>query len=136
MSPRPNRGSPTPFRILSPIHQANRQASLHIDGILKDLRVSASEGQLLAFVAARDGVPAYYGQFKVSSDSGPLGTFLFENRKDHVFGIGGEANVFLPKPKLLVGLRIIPEFGAVNRTEGFTFMVTLGYQAKSLLKTP
>jgi len=48
---------PTAFRILSPIHQANRQASLHIDGILKDLRVSASEGQLLAFVAARDGVP-------------------------------------------------------------------------------
>jgi DNA-binding MarR family transcriptional regulator len=49
--------APDAFRILSPIHQANRQASLHIDAILSDLRVSASEGQLLAFVGARDGAP-------------------------------------------------------------------------------
>ena len=47
----------SPFRILSPIHQANRQASVHIDALLSDMRVSVSEGQLLAFVAARDGVP-------------------------------------------------------------------------------
>ena len=46
-----------PFRVLSPIHQANRQASLHIDGLLADLSVTAQEGQLLAFVSARDGVP-------------------------------------------------------------------------------
>jgi DNA-binding MarR family transcriptional regulator len=45
------------FRVLSPIHQANRQASLHIDGLLADLSVTAQEGQLLAFVSARDGVP-------------------------------------------------------------------------------
>ena len=38
----------SPFRILSPIHQANRQASLRIDVLLSDLKVSASEGQLLA----------------------------------------------------------------------------------------
>ena len=59
-----------------------------------------------------------------------------DDRKDHVFGIGGEASIFLPKPKVLIDVRIIPEFGAVNRTEGFTFMVTLGYQARSLVKTP
>lgn len=47
----------TPFRVLSPIHQANRQASLHIDALLADLSVTAQEGQLLAFVSARDGVP-------------------------------------------------------------------------------
>ena len=47
----------TPFRVLSPIHQANRQASLHIDALLKDLSVTAQEGQLLAFVSVRDGVP-------------------------------------------------------------------------------
>jgi DNA-binding MarR family transcriptional regulator len=30
---------------------------LHIDGLLADLSVTAQEGQLLAFVSARDGVP-------------------------------------------------------------------------------
>lgn len=43
--------------MLSPIHQANRQASLYIDDLLADLSVTAQEGQLLAFVSARDGVP-------------------------------------------------------------------------------
>jgi DNA-binding MarR family transcriptional regulator len=47
----------SPFRVLSPIHQANRQASLHIDVLLADLSVTAQEGQVLAFVSARDGVP-------------------------------------------------------------------------------
>src|SRR5262245_16703733 len=47
----------SPFRVLSPIHQANRQASICIDTLLTDLTLSAQEGQLLAFVAARDGVP-------------------------------------------------------------------------------
>jgi DNA-binding MarR family transcriptional regulator len=46
----------SPFRVLSPIHQANRQSSLYIDALLADLSVSAQEGQLLAFVSARDGV--------------------------------------------------------------------------------
>lgn len=57
MAKRPRPTAPSPFRILSPIHQANRQASLHIDGLLSELAVTAQEGQLLAFVAARDGVP-------------------------------------------------------------------------------
>lgn len=51
------RSKPSSFRILSPIHQANRQASLYIDELLTDLGVSAQEGQLLAFVGARNGVP-------------------------------------------------------------------------------
>jgi DNA-binding MarR family transcriptional regulator len=45
------------FRVLSPIHQANRQASLHIDALLAELGITGQEGQLLAFVAARDGTP-------------------------------------------------------------------------------
>jgi DNA-binding MarR family transcriptional regulator len=53
----PNRPSASPFRLLSPIHQANRQTSLHIDTLLADLSVTAQEGQVLAFVSARDGVP-------------------------------------------------------------------------------
>jgi DNA-binding MarR family transcriptional regulator len=51
------RPSPSPFRLLSPIHQANRQTSLHIDMLLADLSVTAQEGQVLAFVSARDGIP-------------------------------------------------------------------------------
>jgi hypothetical protein len=53
-----------------------------------------------------------------------------------VYGVGLEGSVFLPKPKLLLGLRFVPEFGAINRTEGYTFMLTLAYQAKSMMKTP
>jgi DNA-binding MarR family transcriptional regulator len=56
MAPIIKRSATSPFRILSPIHQANRQASLHIDGLLADLSVTAQEGQLLAFVSARNGV--------------------------------------------------------------------------------
>lgn len=57
MSRRSGQVAGSPFRVLSPIHQANRQASLHIDALLADLVVTSQEGQLLAFVAARDGVP-------------------------------------------------------------------------------
>jgi DNA-binding MarR family transcriptional regulator len=58
MESRPKHARPMSlFRVLSPIHQANRQASLHIDTLLADLSVTAQEGQLLAFVSARDGVP-------------------------------------------------------------------------------
>ena len=53
-----------------------------------------------------------------------------------MFGVGAEASVFLPKPKLLLGFRAVPEFGAINRTQGLTLMVTLGYQAKLFAKAP
>ena len=76
----------------------------------------------------------YYGQFKVTGDSASVLTPLIEGKKDHVFGVGAEANVFLPKPKLLLGLRVVPEFRAVNRTQGLTLTVTLAYQAKLLVK--
>ena len=49
--------TPSPFVVLSLIHQANRQASLYIDAMFSDLDVSAQEGQLLSFVGLRDGVP-------------------------------------------------------------------------------
>jgi hypothetical protein len=81
---------------------------------------------------------AYYGQLKVTSDTGtgPIADELLAGIKDRVFGIGGEMNVFLPKPKLLLGARLVPEFGARNRTQGLTFLLTIGYQAKSLVKAP
>lgn len=80
---------------------------------------------------------AYYTQFKATADSGttfqPLNVRLAHD-KDRVFGIGGEASVFLPKAKLLFDARIIPEFGARDRTQGLTMLFTIGYQVKSLVK--
>jgi len=81
---------------------------------------------------------AYYAQFKVTADqgSGPVADRLLAGRKDRVFGVGVEGNLFLPKAKLLLGLRFIPEFGARNRPQGYTFLLSIGYEAKSLVKMP
>ncbi len=79
----------------------------------------------------------YYTQFKATSDEGFAGSsLLFEGSKDHVFGVGLEGNVFLPKQKFLLGLRVVPEFGAEDRTQGWSFMLTLAYQAKSFVRMP
>jgi len=98
-----------------------------------------------AFYKAVEGTPipqimnvglAYYAQFKVSSDtgSGPLADELLAGKKDHVFGVGAEGSLFLPKPELLLDLRVVPEFEAHNRTQGWTFVFTVAYQAKSFAK--
>jgi hypothetical protein len=63
-------------------------------------------------------------------------TPLLEGRKDRVFGAGLEGNVIIPKAKLVLGLRVEPEFGARNGTQGWTFLLNVAYQLKSLVKTP
>jgi hypothetical protein len=77
---------------------------------------------------------AYYGQFKVTGDSGPLLTPLLQGSKDRVFGAGLEGNVILPAEGLVFGLRAEPELGARNRTQGWTFLLSAAYQLKSLVK--
>jgi hypothetical protein len=80
----------------------------------------------------------YYAQFKMSADSG-AGLLLdpvLADGKDRVFGLGGEASVFLPKAKLLLDARVLGEFGARTRTQGITMLFTVGYQLKSLVKLP
>ena len=81
------------------------------------------------------GVP-YYSQHKATADTAPFLNVPLSTRKDHVFGVGAEGSVFIPQAKLLLGLRVVPEFGAVNRTQGVTWVFTIGYQAKSLVKAP
>jgi hypothetical protein len=79
------------------------------------------------------GVP-YYTQFKVTADSATVfSDFLAEN-KDRVFAVGAEGSIFLPKPKLLLGLRVLSEMGAASRTQGLTYVMTIAYQSKSLVK--
>jgi len=122
------------------IHSKKKDVDLKAGDIL------TFEGGLgRSFYAKVDGTPlpritsvgvVYYSQAKVTSDTASVLTPLIEGKKDHVFGIGVEASVFLPKSKFLLGVRAVPEFGAVNRTQGLTLMVTLGYQAKLLVKAP
>ncbi|MGH7681413.1 MAG: SphA family protein [Candidatus Eiseniibacteriota bacterium] len=73
----------------------------------------------------------YYAQWKVTGDEavGPMRGLVLAGRKDRVYAAGLEGNVFLPKAKLLAGLRVMREFEARNRTEGVTFQFTLTYQA-------
>jgi hypothetical protein len=78
----------------------------------------------------------YYAQFKVTGDQGGALTPLLEGRKDRVFAAGVEGNVIIPKSRLVFGLRVEPEFGARNRTQGWTFLFTAAYELKSLVKTP
>jgi len=114
-----------------------RLATLEIHSDKKDSGIKV--GNILTFEGGLgrslykkvDGTPipcittiglTYYTQVKASADSGPLGLGLLQDRKDHVFGIGAEGSVFLPKQKLLLGLRYVAEFGAINRTQGHTFI--------------
>ena len=79
---------------------------------------------------------AYYGQFKVTADKVGAASNLLAGDKDRVFAVGVEANVIVPKTSMIYGLRIEPEFGARNRTQGWTFLLTIGYELKSLVKAP
>ena len=76
----------------------------------------------------------YYGQYKLTSDKASVITPLLAGRKDRVFGAGVEGNVILVKSGLVFGLRVEPEFGARNRTQGWTFLFSAAYQLKSLVK--
>ena len=49
-------------------------------------------------------------------------------------GVGVKGNVIIPASKLVLGLRTEPEFGARNRTQGWTFLLSAAYEIKSLAK--
>lgn len=122
------------------VHSEKKDADLEAGDI-----ITIEGGTGRAFYKKVDGTPipqitnigvVYYTQFKVTSDrgGGPIAGQLLAGDKDRVFAVGVEANIFLPKPKLLLGARVLPEFGARNRTQGLTVLITVGYQAKSLVR--
>ena len=78
----------------------------------------------------------YYGQFKVTADEAGQASNFLGGDKDRVFAVGLETNVIVPKTSMVYGLRIEPEFGARNRTQGWTFLLTIAYELKSLVKMP
>lgn len=66
-----------------------------------------------------------YAEFQLTKDSGSGVPVLTADNKDRVFAIGPEFGVILPTKKLSFMVRVLPEFGARNRTQGVTVAVGL-----------
>jgi len=67
-----------------------------------------------------------YAEFQLTNDSGTAVPALTANNKDRVFAIGPELGVILPTKKFNFLVRVLPEFGARNRTRGVTVVVGIG----------
>lgn len=67
-----------------------------------------------------------YAEFQLTNDSGAAVPALTANNKDRVFAIGGEFGVILPTKKFNFLMRVLPEFGARNRTQGVTIIFAVG----------
>jgi hypothetical protein len=79
---------------------------------------------------------AYYMEFKITDDKmkiPALGSETIDlSKKDHIFGLGPEANVFIPSIKSSVDIRWLGELGARNRVQGNSFFITLAPYIKFL----
>ncbi|NIG54928.1 transporter [Chitinophaga sp. Cy-1792] len=78
--------------------------------------------------------PVYYMQFKTTEDKIPVGTFILDPKKDHIYAVGAEGSVFLPGIRTQFNLRWLGEAGAVNRFQGNTFFLMMAYNIKSFAK--
>ena len=67
-----------------------------------------------------------YSEFQLTNDSGTAVPLLTANNKDRVFAIGPEFGVILPTKKFNFLARVLPEFGARNRTQGVTVVFAIG----------
>ena len=76
----------------------------------------------------------YFFQQKLTSDKIPVGTTVFTGSKDHVWGIGAEGSMFIPKARINITARWLKDVGARNRTDGNTFFVMVAYMIKSFAK--
>ncbi|PWT72448.1 MAG: hypothetical protein C5B59_15735 [Bacteroidetes bacterium] len=79
---------------------------------------------------------AYYMEFKITDDKmkiPALGSAVIDlSNKDRIFGLGVEANIFIPSIKSSVDVRWLGELGARNRTQGNSFFITLAPYIKFL----
>ena len=71
-----------------------------------------------------------YAEFQLTDDSGTAVPPLTANNKDHVFAVGPELGVIWPAKKLNFLVRVLPEFGARNRTQGVTVVFAIGKSFK------
>ncbi len=67
-----------------------------------------------------------YAEFQMTNDSGTAVPALTADNKDRVFAIGPEFGVILPTKKFNFLVRVLPEFGARNRTQGVTWVFAVG----------
>ncbi len=67
-----------------------------------------------------------YAEFQLTNDSGSAVPALTADNKDRVFALGGEFGVILPAKKFNFMVRVLPEFGARNRTQGVTTVFSIG----------
>lgn len=61
-----------------------------------------------------------YAEFQLTRDSGTGVPALTADNKDRVFAIGPEFGLILPTRKFNFLVRVLPEFGTRNRTQGVT----------------
>lgn len=79
----------------------------------------------------------YYMQFKTSDDKIPpvdlpvIGPTAINLKKDQVFALGAEGNVFIPAIKSAIVLRWLSELGARTRFQGSTFILMWVYSIRS-----
>ena len=67
-----------------------------------------------------------YAEFQLTNDSGSAVPALTADNKDRVFALGAEFGVILPTKKFNFMVRVLPEFGARNRTQGVTTVFAIG----------
>jgi hypothetical protein len=67
-----------------------------------------------------------YAEFQLTNDTGTAVTPFNRAGKDRVFAVGGEFDAILPKYKMNMFVRVLPEFGAHSRTQGVTVMMGVG----------
>jgi hypothetical protein len=101
---------------------------LSIEGGLGKTFYKKSKGPIPVII--NTGV-AYYMQFKTTQDEISLDSnFVVNGKKDHIYGLGPEGNIFIPGIKSFFSLRWIFETGAIDRFQGRTFLVTWVYSLK------
>ncbi|MFB6454030.1 transporter [Chitinophaga sp. Hz27] len=76
----------------------------------------------------------YYMQFKTTEDKIPIGTYLLDPKKDHLYAVGAEGGLFVPQIRMQFNLRWLAEMAAVNRFQGNTFLLMVAYNIKSFAK--
>jgi len=67
-----------------------------------------------------------YSQLQLTKDSGADVLPFNVGAKDRVFAVGPEFDLILPKKKVNMFVRVLPEFGARSRTQGVTVMMGVG----------
>ncbi|MGX5820363.1 SphA family protein [Chitinophaga lutea] len=102
-------------------------------GLGKTWYRKAAKGEIPVIVNA--GI-AYYAQFKTSADQVPVDTVVVSlgGRRDRIFGLGPEANIFLPGIRTQLTFRWVAEIAARNRFQGNMFLATIAYNVKSFQK--